>query len=182
MRPWPVPSSADSDIRQPPSGPPTTAMRTYQIVRLTCDSPRPPRWPGADGGVAPGSVTLVARPPGHRCCDTPAWGPAVTKRCFLITFSKSGVSGIYLYNAPTWRFRPLPRRPEFFPRTGPARSRGGPIPCPPLAARGPDTLLDSLGRPDRPRRRLTGPSLVRCDRELAPPTRRVTAGADPPHC
>src|SRR5690348_9999356 len=41
MRPWPVPSSADSDIRQPPSGPPTNAMRTYQIVRLTWDSPRP---------------------------------------------------------------------------------------------------------------------------------------------
>src|SRR5207249_10769414 len=83
-----------------------------------------------------------------------------------------------------WRFRPLPHRSGFFPRTGPARLVRRPILVPPLllARRPPGrgTLPDSPGRPDRPRRRLTGPSLERCDPRNGAPNAASDRRGRPP--
>jgi len=92
-------------------------MRTYQIVRLTCDS-HAPRWHDADGGVAPGSGTLVARPP---CPGRPAANRRGAQRAYLTVWATS------------------PHRSKFFPRTGPARLAGRPYPVPTAARRPPAT-------------------------------------------
>jgi len=112
-------------------------MRTYQIVRLTCDSPRP------RAGLAPMAVWRRGQAPWWPGRPVPDGRPRI------------GAAR----DAPTWRFGPLPR---IGPNSSPVRARpvslGGPILCPPPLAgrrpRGPGALLDSLGRPDRPLRRL----------------------------
>src|SRR5580704_10741876 len=76
------------------------------------------------------------------------------------------VSGIYPRSAPTWRFRSLPHRSGFFPPHEPGPMRGA--------------LPDSPGRPDRPRRRLTGPSLVRCDPRNGAPNAASDRRGRPP--
>jgi hypothetical protein len=79
---------------------------------------------------------------------------------------QSDVSGIYPRSAPTWRFRSLPHRSGFFPPHERWPMRGA--------------LPDSPGRPDRPRRRLTGPSLVRCDPRNGAPNAASDRRGRPP--
>ena len=83
------------------------------------------------------------------------------QRCARIRLSASPATA----HAPAlaWRFRPVPRRSGISPPHGPGPVSAMALSRCPAAGPGRGACPIPAERPDRPRRRPTGPSLVRCD-------------------
>ena len=100
------------------------------------------------------------RPRRTRTSGNPVQGRR-PQRCARIRLSASPATA----HAPAlaWRFRPVPRRSGSLPPHGPGPISAMALSRCPAAGPGRGACPIPAERPDRPRRRLTGPSLVRCD-------------------
>ena len=107
-------------------------MRTYQIVRLTCDIPHPAlawcRWQRTRRHQAsrwPGKPPCPGKPP------LPRAATLLRAATLARPTSLPRAAIIHPRNAPTWQFGPLPRKSGFFPAgPGPLAPRLYPVPDP----------------------------------------------------